>query len=102
MSKRFSYRRGDNIVSEFSLALTAAGDVRLTRGTPALAADERELRMTVTLPLSIFRRPQLSAKIEIADTPLNDPEINIEAAREALRDAFGADVAIHIVEPGST
>lgn len=98
MSKRFSYRTGEKLVFEFSLAFTADGDVRLTRGAPALDAGEREMRMAVTLPLSIFRRPQLHATINIADTPVKEPEIDVQAARDALRDAIGADVAIHIVQ----
>lgn len=98
MSKRFSYRSGDNLICAFSLIFDPQGNVRLTRGPSALDADERELRTTVTLPFSIFQRPQLSANITIADTPLQDPVIDVEAARTALRDAFGADVNIEITQ----
>ncbi len=96
MAKQFSFRRPDHWEIAFWLTFNNSGDVRLTRGQPALAANECAMAVRVNLPHSLFRTPQLSATITLGEKLTPDAHIDLQAAEQALTDALGARVEITI------
>lgn len=75
------------------------GDVRMARGQPGLSIGERAVSLTVSLPLAIFKTPQLSAKLTIeAPDPSMHPQIDVRAAETALKSVVGCDVSITVNE----
>lgn len=95
-----SYRRGDDMVYGFWLALRSNGDVKLTRKAPSLTRDERGMYVELTVPLAIFSTPSLRATINIVDTPGVPPQIDVQAAESALREALGVDIDLRVIPAG--
>lgn len=75
------------------------GDVRLTRGHPAMVADERAVSLEVKLPLALFRTPSLKATLTV-DAPDQAAAIDLAAAAEALRGVVGAEVDVVVRDWG--
>lgn len=94
---RYSFRRDDNWEYGLSLVFNDKGDVRMSRGQPSLAAGERAVSLTVTLPRALFRVPSLSARLTVdAPDPSAVPQIDVQAAEAALRQVVGCDVQITV------
>ena len=97
--KMHSLIRVDHIEYAMWLAFDKDGGVRLTRGQPSLDRNERAMSLLVKVPKALFATPQLSAKINIEDPGIPQPQIDIAAAQEALRQVVGCDVEIAVTTP---
>lgn len=93
---RFSSIRADHIEYSFWLVFSRNGDVRMSRGEPAIERGERAMSCTATLPLALFRTPELRAKIRVDEAASMDFSIDVEAAAAALKQAVGVDVDLRI------
>lgn len=96
---RFSLRRQDHWEVALFLIFNDRGDARMTRGFPDMAGNERALSLTLKIPHSLFKVPQLSATIALGEKEVPDAHIDIEAAEAALTEALGARVEIMVKEP---
>ncbi len=96
MSARASVIRSDTIEYGLQLVFDDQGGARTTRTAGKLAANERAMSITVTLPKSIFKRTSLTATIKVEDNDFSIPPIDISAIQSSLRDAFGADVVLTV------
>lgn len=95
--KRYSIVRGDRIECSLWLIFDAKGNVRMSRGQPALAIGERGVALTVMLPTALFKVPSLSARLTVeAPDPSAVPQIDVTAAEQALRSVVGCDVSITV------
>lgn len=93
--------REQTITSKFWLTFNSRGSVKATKGRPSMDVNERAMQCEVTLPASLFTRPQLKATIEVLPIETEVPEINIEAAETALAGVLGTDVVLEVVQqPG--
>jgi len=75
------------------------GSVRLTRGEPDLARNERGMALTVKLPHALFKTPSLRATMTIEAPEPVVPPIDLTAAADALKQSLGVDVDIRVQEP---
>ena len=96
---RHSFIRGNEIEYGFWLVFDVAGNVRLVRGKPDIARDERAVSMTAKLPLSLFKTPELRAIIRVPDNRPQPIEIDIEAVSSVLEMALGVDVDLKVNTP---
>lgn len=94
-----SVNRGDHWELSFYLTFNSYGNVRLTRGQPGLDSNERAMHVTVTVPHSLFKVPQLGATINIAGRETPPFSLDLDAIESALSEAVGAKVEITIKEP---
>ena len=105
MGTRFGYEsRADNTLNLDVWLTIGRGvgggtpSVKLTAGYPALGRNERAMNLKLTLPLSLFEAPSLSATIKV-DSPAQAITIDATAVAEAVRQSIGMDVDIQIVQP---
>lgn len=96
MSTRYSVRRSDHIEYGLWLSFSMAGDVRASRREPSLAAGWRAMKVTVRLPLALFRTPVLKAEIAVPAADASDYRLTVEAAGEQLKKALGLDIDLRI------
>ena len=99
MSHRHSLISRDAIEYAMWIVFKEDGSARMVRGMPSIDRGERAMSLSITVPKKIFRTPQLSARISIADPGEHTPQIDIEAASAALREVVGCDVEIAITTP---
>lgn len=99
MSGRHSSITRERIDYSMWLVLDDSGGARMSRGQPSLKRGERMMQIVVGVPRTLFRTPQLSAKIEIADPGKPTPTIDVAAAESALRQVVGCDVQITVTQP---
>lgn len=92
-------KRADHWEIAFFLTFSSSGDVRLTRGQPAMSGNERAMSITANIPHSLFRIPQLSATITLGEKTTPDMHIDLAAAEQALSDALGARVELSVAAP---
>lgn len=95
---RHTLRRDGYWDVSFHLIFDSSGGVRLTRGTPALSSKERGMAVTAKVPFSLFRVPQLSARIELPDNEAPPAQIDLTAAAAALSEAIGARVELALTD----
>ena len=86
----------DRIEYTMQLIFDDKGGARMTRIQGKLASNERALDLTVTLPITMFKRPSLTASIKVDPSQIEVPPIDMTTLGNALRDQFGADVLITI------
>lgn len=95
---RYSFRYQDHWKVGLYLIFNAEGDVRMSRGYPSMSGNERALSITMKVPHSLFKVPQLSATITLGEKEVPDTEIDIAAAEAALTEALGARVELIVRE----
>lgn len=100
MSNRHSAITAARIVYGLWLIFDESGSIRLTRARPAIGRGERAMELSLAVPRSLFRTPELSASITIESSDNPPPYIDISAAETALRQAIGCDVEISIKGDG--
>jgi hypothetical protein len=98
MAARTSSIRLDKIEYSLWLVFDEKGAVRMTRTMPSVGRGERAMQLTLIVPRSVFRTPQLKATIAIAEGAPIVQNIDIDAATEALRKSIGVDVDLRVVE----
>jgi hypothetical protein len=104
---RFGYesRAEKKLLLDFWLTIgrgTGGSDrpsVRVSAGYPNLARHERAINLKIGLPIALFETPSISASINV-DSPAQAVSIDTEAVAEAVRQAIGLDVDIHVASPG--
>lgn len=96
MARNTKHNRLDGIMT-FGLFLIFAkdGSARMTRRAPQLTRNERSMYLDIKIPDKIFETPSLRAEISIP-SPEAKPSIDIEAARVAMSEALGVDIAITV------
>lgn len=75
---------------------------RITKKATALGSDERLIKLSISVPDSIFSTPQLAAKIEIPASAVNAPVIDstvVSNIQELVKQNLGVEMKISIVEP---
>lgn len=72
--------------------------VRITAGQPNLDRAERAINLKMTLPITLFETPSITAKINV-EAPRERVEIDVPALTESVRQAIGMDVEISVIEP---
>lgn len=72
--------------------------VRVTAGTPALGRSERAMNLKMSLPISLFETPSISATINVAE-PNQPVHIDASAIADAVRGIVGMDVDIQVNMP---
>lgn len=78
-----------------------AGAIRVAKGKPSLHANEVAIRLDIELPISLFRQPDLVAKIEVPAERVPfviTPEVQQNIA-EHLREQTGFTVRIQATSP---
>lgn len=60
-----AFKRGDNMVYGGYLVVDEYGGMKLTRRRPALAARDVLVGLEVTVPMAVFRKPQLKASVVV-------------------------------------
>lgn len=93
---KYSFTRGETLVYGFWLIFEGDGAVRLTRAQPGVTRSERAMKCEVTLPLALFKTPELRATITVAEPESSTFAIDVEAVGEALRTALGVDIDLRI------
>lgn len=81
---------------------SASLKARLTTRTPALATDEVAIRLSVSVPDMLFRRPQLQATVTIPQNAVACSEIDatvLDNVREILSQQTGMDITVAVVQP---
>ncbi len=90
----------DTITYKFWLAFDSDGNTpRTTKNLPTMGPHSRAMHCSVSLPKSLFTRPQLKATIKVPEIDASVPEVNIEAAETALAEVIGATVSIEVLPP---
>lgn len=72
----------------------------ITKGRPKLASNEITIRVELNLPDTLFKDPQLTATIAVADNQVNQPTIDagvIDNIEELIRDNAGIKLTINQV-----
>lgn len=82
----------------FWLTINKGGSIRTTKSKPQLKWDEISIYVTIDVPSELFKRPTLSASIEIPQDKV--PEMHIDAEtknelEEVLKTA-GFNIKLHI------
>ena len=96
MAARTSFRGRDSIEYSFWLVFADDGAMRFARTQPSIGRGERAMACTATLPLSLFRVPELRATIAIDDPAGGAFKIDVEAASEALKAVVGCDIDLTV------
>lgn len=97
MGSQTSIVKNDSIEYGFWLVFDSVGGMRFARLKPGTDRNERAIKCTATLPLSLFRTAELRATITVA-APVTGPiQIDVAAASEALKAALGVDIDIKVV-----
>jgi len=94
MAAQFSNVKFDKIEYSFWLVFDDTGGVRMTRGQPQIGRKERRLKMSAVLPQSLFKEPELQAKISVPDQNIEPMAIDIEAVKSALETVIGVDIEL--------
>ena len=79
------------------------GALRLTKTRPQTAADELAVKLEIEIPDSLFIKPTLEARIQVADTVSGGPVITTEVVdnlAEIIRERTGLAVKLSAVEEG--
>jgi hypothetical protein len=98
MSPPFSIKKQDHWELALYLAIDDAGGVKMSRGYPSMSGRQRALALTLKVPHSLFKVPQLSATIALGEKEVPNAHIDITAAEAALTEALGARVEITVRE----
>ncbi len=98
MRKKASIVTKDAIQYSLWLVFDDRGDARMTRTRPGLGRSERAVELSVKLPMSLFRTPEMRVSLNVPDNAVEIPPIDIEAAANALRAVVGCDIDVRVAE----
>lgn len=82
------------------LIVKSNGSVRVTKNKPALDFSEIAIHLNINVPDSLFKKPQLSATIDIQESQITPQVITAEIA-DNIRDLVQQNLGIElkIVQP---
>lgn len=105
-------RRGNNTGGDANtlrvwryLCIDDAGRCRVTVDAPRLAATEIAMRLELSLPKALFKRPMLSAKVEIPESAVSPVRIETDVVNgiaDAIKHATGLTAHLRVIEPEET
>lgn len=75
---------------------------RLTQKAPVLDADEVAVYLDVHLPDTLFKKPALTAEIQVPEDQVNQPVISadiVDNIAEEVGKQLGVELSIAVVEP---
>lgn len=78
------------MISTFYLVLNKKGVKKVSRKRPSLDWDEISISMEISLPNSLFEKPQLHAKVKVNDDQVTPTVINVE-----MKDNIAAAIQQH-------
>lgn len=99
MSPRHSTIFSDRIEYGFWLVFDITGGISFSRGEPTLRRGERSMSCSAVLPKTLFKTPELKARIGVSDAAPGSFTIDVEAAGAALRQVVGCDIDLRVQEP---
>lgn len=99
MAQKYSDVRADHIEFSFWLIFGSDGSMRFARGKPHIERHERAMKLSATLPKTLFRTPELSGVIRIADDGGKPFDIDVQTASAALEAALGIDIDLRVKGP---
>ena len=100
MSSPQSLLRHDEIEFSAWLVFDENGGLTLSRRRPQLTPRQRAAALKLTVPRTIFRTPELSVAIKVADPGPFDLDAATTAVAEAL--ARGTDLKVEIIPVDSS
>lgn len=68
--------------TEVYIVLTRFGAERMTKRQASIGRDEIAVKLRLSVPDSAFRSPIITADLEVADTHVIQPALNIEVVAE--------------------
>src|SRR5579859_5666037 len=74
---------------------------RLSTRTPDLEAGEVAIKLNVTVPETLFKRPQLQASVTIPESAVTPPVLDaqvLDNVREVLEQQTGMDISVRLIE----
>lgn len=74
---------------------------RMTRSSPALAANEIAVKVSIEIPDEIFDKPALTAEIKIPKEAVSKPTISAEVidnVQDIIKQNTGFEVTLQVVE----
>jgi len=83
------------------ITINSRGSARITKGRPALDADEIAMMLDISLPDALFRKPRLEARIDIPEEAAQAEVITSEVVgnvQEAIESATGLTVVVNVVK----
>lgn len=96
---RHTIKRPDRIEYAGWLVVDSIGGMRLTRSEPKVGANERKVALTVSVPTSVFKTPELKAELTFDGAPQSVNVSKVEAAVADAVSGFGLTVNIEKVAP---
>lgn len=87
--------------TSFYLIVNSRGATRTTKTLPGLDFNEISIKLDLVLPDTLFKKPQLSANINVKEDDVRPFEINAETVNDiqtAIRQHTGIPVVLKIVE----
>lgn len=84
------------------ITVNSKGGCRLTASRPGLSWDEISIRIELNLPIALFTRPRLEAKITIPDEAVRTEVIDsvvTDNVQEAIEKATGLTFSISVIHP---
>lgn len=97
MSTRFSSVRSDHVEYSGWLVVDEAGGMKLGRARPSLSTKERAVAISLTVPRSVFKTPELKVSIEVSEGRPPDMSAVAQTVADAL--AAGTDLKVEVVVP---
>lgn len=88
------------MTSTFYLVLNKRGVKKVSRKRPSLNWDEISISMQISLPNSLFEKPQLHAMVKVNDNQVTPTNINVEMKdniEAAIQQHTGIPIKLTIV-----
>lgn len=84
----------------FYLIVSQRGTVKTVKNKPGVSVDEVSIKMELSLPDSLFRKPQLTANISVDESEVSPLEITTQMKdniQEVIQQHTGIPVILSIV-----
>lgn len=96
---RFFAGDAKSLFYDFWLVFASDGKIRVTREPPSTSRNERAMKMRATLPRTLFKTPELTGTIKIAEPDGKAFEVDVQALADTVKEVMGLDVVFEIKPP---
>lgn len=90
--------------THFYLTVNSKGSVKTTKGKPSLNWDEVAISLRLELPDALFKKPALSASIQVSENDVQpkiiSPEV-IQNIQESILEHSGIELKLSVENPES-